>query len=295
MRDETARRRETVSAFPYISRVSSSPREFLAGVGEIFAVFDHRTQDSGNASYGVEVGGRRYFVKTAGDPDDDDSAHLSHAERVGLLRNAAELARSVRHPALPKFHGVVESPRAPMLVYEWADGHLVRSALARVRALPLSEIARLLDAVFDLHAALAERGWVACDFYDGAMIYDFQRRRVRAVDLDCYRRGAFVNEMGRMFGSSRFMAPEEFELGAAIDERTTVFTLGRTAAVLLSDGSLNRAPFRGSDAQYEATLTACRQSPDERFQTVAQFRAAWMLTLTGTGITGVFAPKFAPT
>ena len=213
----------------------------MAGVGKIFAVFDRRTQDSGNESYGVEVGGWRHFVKTAGDPDDVDSARLSHAERVGLLRNAAELARSVRHPALPKFHGVVESPRAPMLVYEWADGHLVRSALARVRALPASEIARLLDAVFDLHAALAERGWVACDFYDGAMIYDFQRRRVHAVDLDCYRRGAFVNEMGRMFGSSRFMSPEEFERGATIDERTTIFTLGRTAAVLLSDGSPPRA------------------------------------------------------
>ena len=276
MRSATSRRRrETVAAFPDIARVSASPREFLAGVGEIFAVFDRRTQDSGNESYGVEVGGRRYFVKTAGDPDDDDSARLSHAERVGLLRNAAELARSVRHPALPKFHGVVESPRAPMLVYEWADGHLVRSALARVRALPAHEIARLLDTIFDLHAALAERGWVACDFYDGAMIYDFQRRRVRAVDLDCYRRGAFVNEMGRMFGSSRFMSPEEFERGATIDERTTVFTLGRTAAVLLSDGSLNRAPFRGSGAQHEATLTACRQSPDARFRTVWEFRAAW--------------------
>ena len=86
------------------------------------------------------------------------------------------------------------------------------SALARVRALPSSEIARLLDAVFDLHAALAERGWVACDFYDGAMIYDFQRRRVRAVDLDCCRRGAFVNETGRMFGSSRFMSPKRSDL-----------------------------------------------------------------------------------
>ena len=166
LRDETARRRETVPAFPYISRVSSSPREFIAGVGEIFAVFDYRTQDSGNASYGVEVGGRRYFVKTAGDPDDDDSARLNHAERVGLLRNAAELARSVRHPALPKFHGVVESPRAP---------------------------------------------------------------------------------------------------------------------------------FRGSDAQYEATLTSCRQTPDERFQTAAQFRAAWMSPDWDWAYRGRFAPKFAPT
>lgn len=260
--------------FPDIARVSASPREFLASIGRIFAVFNRRTQDSGNESYGVEIGERRYFVKTAGDPA-DESAFLNHAERVGLLRNAARLAESVRHPALPQFHRVVESPRGPMLVYDWADGSLARNALGRIRALPRSEIANLLDAIYDLHAALAERGWVACDFYDGAMIYDFQRRRVRAIDLDNYRLGAFVNDKGRMFGSSRFMAPEEFKLGALIDERTTVFTLGRTAAVLLSDGTFDRATFRGSDAQLEAARIACRPSPDDRFQTVPEFRAAW--------------------
>ena len=79
-----------------------------------------------------------------------------------------------------------------------------------------------------------------------------------------------------MFGSTRFMAPEEFELGATIDQRTTVFTLGRTAAVLLSDNSLDRKPFRGSDAQYEIMLRACQENSDARFQTVAQFRDAWL-------------------
>ncbi len=33
--------------------------------------------------------------------------------------------------------------------------------------------------------------------------------------------------MGRMFGSTRFMASEEFELGALIDEQTNVFVMGR--------------------------------------------------------------------
>ena len=53
------------------------------------------------------------------------------------------------------------------------------------------------------------------------------------VDLDSYRDPPFANDMGRMFGSDRFMAAEEYELGARIDERTTVFTMGRTVGVLL--------------------------------------------------------------
>ncbi|MCZ6680279.1 MAG: serine/threonine protein kinase, partial [Candidatus Poribacteria bacterium] len=98
---------------------------------------------------------------------------------------------------------------------------------------------------------------------------------LHVVDLDCYRQGPFTNEMGRMFGSSRFMAPEEFELGAGIDERTNVFTMGRTAAVLLSDGTLERLPFRGSDALYEVIRRACHNDRHKRFDSMAAFYDAW--------------------
>lgn len=39
--------------------------------------------------------------------------------------------------------------------------------------------------------------------------------------------------MGRLWGSSRFMSPEEIELGAKIDERTNVFNIGAIAFGLL--------------------------------------------------------------
>jgi serine/threonine-protein kinase len=129
--------------------------------------------------------------------------------------------------------------------------------------------------VYELHRELAQRGWIAVDFYDGCMMYDFGRQVLRVVDLDNYHDGPFVNHMGRMFGSSRFMAAEEFELGARIDERTSVFTMGRTAAVFLSDGTLERPPFRGSEAMYEVMRRACRDEPSERFGSMAEFYAAW--------------------
>jgi hypothetical protein len=78
-----------------------------------------------------------------------------------------------------------------------------------------------------------------------------------------------------MFGSSRFMAPEEFELGATIDERTTVFTLGRTISNFLGDGTLAAASFRGTPVQHAAMARACREAPADRFQAVAELAAAW--------------------
>jgi serine/threonine-protein kinase len=238
--------------------------------GEVFATFD--TQDSGNVSYGVRIGERRYFMKTAGRIDDPE-----HAARVARLRNAVVIATSCAHRALPVLDHVIESQAGPLLVYDWFDGELLgvpsarrddpASSFARFRALPAPMIAAAVTTIYDLHAQLARAGWVAVDFYDGCLMYDFASEELRVIDLDMYSRGPFTNTMGRMFGSTRFMAPEEFELGARIDERTTVFNLGRASFVFLDE--------RGTATQLAAATRACSPDPAARFATVEGFLAAW--------------------
>jgi len=265
--------------------IEQPPGEYLSENGKVYAVFDAQVQDSGNISYGVQVGQQRFFVKTSGDPH-DTRPFLPHDQRVDLLRNAVRLRRSCSHGALPKLHNVFESPHGPLLVYSWVEGELLhagsatrqdpQSAMQRFRRLPLPEITKALDLIYELHFELAQSGWIAVDFYDGCLIYDFASQEVHVVDLDMYREGPFVNEMGRMFGSSRYMAPEEFERGAFIDERTNVFTMGRTAANLLSDGTLARSAFRGSDAHYDIVLKACSDERRMRYASVGDFYAAWL-------------------
>lgn len=266
------------------TRTSFAPRTYLASIGQIFATFDERTQDSGNVSYGVAVGDQRYFVKTAGDPQ-YQGCLLPHAERVALLRNAIELRRSCSHPALPALHRVVGSPHGPLLAYEWVTGELLKgssreaqdpaSAFCRLVRLPVEDILQMLDAVYQLHAELASSGWIAVDFYDSSLLYDFEARRLKVMDLDHYHRGPFTNTMGRMFGSTRFMAPEEFELGACIDERTTVFTLGRAAAVFLTGGSLEAGDCPCGGAILEVIQRACQTDRAQRFASVATFHETW--------------------
>jgi serine/threonine-protein kinase len=231
-------------------------------LGEVFAVFDR--QDSGNVSFGVRIDGLPYFVKTAGPVDE------SHAQRVARLRTAIEIA-AVAHPTMPALRRVIESPAGPQLVYDWFDGELLgarrelrddpASAFQRFRALPAERTAACLDAVFDLHVALASAGWIAGDFYDGCLMYEFSSGELRVIDLDHYHRGPLTNTLGRMFGSSRFMAPEECERGAVIDERTTVFNLGRAIHVFLGER--------------EVAVRACEPEPARRFATVTDFVAAW--------------------
>ena len=274
-----------MGTFDNLSRIDVSPAEFLATAGRIFAVFGEETQDSGNVSYGVEVGERRLFVKTAGDPS-DGRWFLTHSQRVALLRNAVELYRQYGQLPMAPLRAVIESPHGPVLVHDWAEGELLRggaairndehSAHRRFADLPAERVVDALDGLYALHAHLAAAGWVAVDFYDGCLIYDFAQHRLSVVDLDHYHRGPFVNEMGRMFGSTRFMAPEEFERGATIDQRTTVFSLGRTAAIFLGDGSMERAAFRGSDGLYAVVRQACQKDPADRYPTVSAFHQAWL-------------------
>ena len=212
-----------------VESLNESPGSYLQRTGGVFAIFDEHTQDSGNVSYGVKVDDRCYFIKTAGSPN-DTSANLSHMQRVDLLLNAVKLARSCDHPALPCLHRVIQSPDGPMLVYAWASGELIhatrmkreqpQSAYRRFRRLPAEKILSVLDTIYELHNYLVRLGWIAVDFYDGCLIYDFDSERLQVVDLDMYHKGPFVNAMGRMFGSSRFMAPEEFILNEQITTKS---------------------------------------------------------------------------
>lgn len=257
------------------SEIDVQPSTYVGRLGDTFARFGDGTQDSGNVSYGVRTANARYFVKTAGDRGNTE-AYLGFDDRVGLLRNASELAQSVSHPALPALHAVIESPDGPLLVYAWRDGDLLgrrHPAHDRFKALPTGEIRTALDTLYELHAALDAAGWVPGDFYDSSMLYDFGSRSLTVFDLDSYHRGAYRNTMGRMFGSSQFMAPEEHVTGAPIDTRTTAYVMARTARVLLPEPppaldavlvEATTARFPDYRAFYDAWLTASSTIEESR-------------------------------
>lgn len=228
----------------------------MHGLGEVFA----RIETQSNVVYGVQAaGGARYFVKSSHD-----------AAGAAARRNAVRFASAIRHPALPALRRVIEAADGPVLVYDWVDGEALGRrdpGHERFTALPVEEICARLSVVFDVHRVVAEAGWVAVDFYDSSLIYDFVAARMWVVDLDMYRDGPFRNEMGRMIGSTRFMASEEFELGAVIDEQTTVFTMGRAIQVFLG----RRAP-----AEIAAVAArACEPERARRWASMRDFVDAW--------------------
>jgi len=262
-----------------VDRVGGPLEAYLRGVGEVFVTI--RGHDSNNTSYGVAVADERWFVKHGEDP-----------EAVRLLESAIRFHRAVRHRAIIPLRGSIRTERGLAVVHEWRDGEALNdprapgglprerpdSAHSRFRALPAPEVVAVVDVILDAHLEVARRGFVAVDFYDGALLYDFAGHRGHLCDLDAYRPGPYVLDRDRQYGSTRFMAPEEFERGATIDERTTVLTLGRTAFVFLSDGprgETGRELWRAGPELHRVALRAVSADRNERFASVADLAAAW--------------------
>jgi hypothetical protein len=252
------------SSFLHVSSIDQDVEDYLRAQGAVFQTFGG--YDSGCTGYGLESAGQRWFVK-----------HAWHERALSGLRRAVDIHAAVRHPALPRLRNRFAAPDGLVLVYDWAHGQGLREpgAADRFRHLAPPEAAAAVDTIFDLHAALAARGFVAVDLYDGSFLYDFDARRMYVCDLDEYRAAPFVLDMERLPGSTRFMAPEEWRRGSTIDQVTNVFTLGRVAAVLLGDHAGSAKHFRAGAAPWSIVERATRRDRSQRFQSVAEFVAAW--------------------
>ena len=240
------------------------------GAGEtagVFAVFDQ--QDSGCLSYGANFDERRFFVKTS----------TTDAARRSLL-NAIEFHEAVEHPAIVHPEQATKGNEVT-LVYPWIDGLVLnhatvggsdRSQLARFRSLPVPVVERAISTVLDAHAAVSQSGFVSVDFYDGAMLYDFENNAMHLIDLDEYRPGPFVVQVDRLPGSRTYMAPEEWSEGATIDERTMVFTMGKAIQQLLK---ANTGQWRGTQDQKEVAAKATELQQEDRYQSLASLMDDW--------------------
>lgn len=261
-----------------VEKIEKDLVTYLSSIGNIFTVFNQ--QDSGCISYGVQAAEQNWFVK-----------YSESREAIGYMKNAEAIHQEVAHPQMPKLLNSFTTDLGFALVYEWVDGEVLgtpafpgkegrnqpESPHFRFRQLPLSKVIAALNTVYDVHAYLERKGYVAVDFYDGGMIYDFDRDELHLCDFDCYTKGPFILEMDRLFGSSRFMAPEEFVRGSQIDHLTNVYTMGAAAFVFLADeGGRELRDWRASEALYHVARKAASPERSERYSSVHAFYRAWL-------------------
>ncbi|MGZ9586024.1 serine/threonine protein kinase [Paenibacillus marinisediminis] len=267
--------------------------DWLTSYGEVFAVFDQ--QDSGNLCFGVQSGNEKLFIKYAGAPTIHYKGSIEDA--VAGLKHSISVYEDIQHPALIQLLEHAEYGSGYAAVYKWAEGESLhahwnfdkypkythpQSPNYRFEQLEMKHKLNCLQTIFSLHQTVAESGYVAIDFYDGSIMYDFNTHKTTICDIDFYHRAPYINTMGRMWGSSRFMSPEEFEQGAVIDEITNVFTMGATAYELLgSNRDRSLEEWKASPSLYEVAKRAVNADRSERYPSIKAFIAAWNEAICG--------------
>ena len=184
----------------------------------------------------MEKNNHRYFVKFAGaKPVNFDVCNGKTDLAVEWLKNAVMVYRDLEHPSLIKFIEAEEIGGGYAAVFEWTDAvgmePLNSPDHERFINMPIEKKLRAFEDILSFHANAAAKGYVAIDFYDGSILYDYRSEKVIICDIDFYQKSPYVGEMG-LWGSTRFVSPEECTHGAVMDEVTMVYTMGATAIML---------------------------------------------------------------
>lgn len=76
-------------------------------------------------------------------------------------------------------------------------------------------------------------------------------------------------------GSERFMSPEEFTLGAVIDEVTNVYTVGAMAFAMFANYSREAEVWTLSEEKYLIAKKAVSDNREERWSSLSELLSAW--------------------
>ena len=248
---------------------------FLDEYDEVFRVFDR--QDSGNLCFGVRKGSRKLFLKIAGAETEKSNTQPQNA--VERLMSTARIYDALKHPFLLNLVEHKPIHGGYLQIFDWFDGLCMGKQYGqtdRFLNMPLDEKLDIYRCILDFHRHVNKCGYVAIDFYDGSIMYDFEKKQTRICDIEFYSKMPYVNTMGRMWGSGRFMSPEEFEPGAVIDERTNVFNMGAAAFQLFGGGvDRSRSEWQLDQLRYEMALQAVSINREERFASIAEYAKKW--------------------
>ena len=248
---------------------------FFSEYGTVFKVYDD--QDSGNICFGTEKDGQRYFIKFAGAPTDRGIGTPEDA--VSRLKATLPVYRDLHHKNLIELVEAREIGGGFAMVFKWADGdcmgRMYRASHRRFMQLSIDARQSVFLDILNFFEYIASQNYVAIDFYDGSILYDFEHGKTTICDIDFFRKQPCINDMGRMWGSARFQSPEEYQLGAVIDERTNVYTVGAVAFALFGGYSRTRDKWQLSEKLFGIATKAVSDDRSQRQQSIRQFREEW--------------------
>ena len=268
----------------YITNIAGVPIQlkkpfdlsFINQYGTIFKVVENG-EGSGNICFGVENNNKKYFLKFAGAPKTKfDLAEIEDA--INWLKDAKQVYQDLAHENLIKFIKGEEAGGGYVNIFEWIDaeciGYPSPSSRRKFLNLPAEAKLRAFEDILSFHAHVADKGYVAIDFYADQIMYNFENGKTIICDIDFYQKSPYYGDKGP-WGSSNFVSPEERVPGMRIDEITMVYTMGATAFSIFADYDRSYEKWTLKKSSYDVARKAVSDDRDMRQQSIRQFIYEW--------------------
>jgi serine/threonine protein kinase len=229
-------------------------------------------------------------------------AEVHDQEVLDRFFREARAAAALRHPNIITIYASGQHEHQPYMVMEYVEGDSLADIIRSRKTIPLADklsyIEQLCAGLHFAHRA----GIVHRDIKPANVMVD-REGMLRILDFGIARvEGSGLTQDGALIGSLNYMSPEQM-LGKPIDHRSDIFSVGTVAYELIAyqqafkgninDGLLHRLPHEdppslgvivpGLPAGLEdVVMRALQKSPDNRFQDLAEMRAAVVAVQSGT-------------
>lgn len=273
---------------------------WLNKYGKVFLVIDET--GSGCISFGIEKDNKKYFFKIAGAKTVE--AEISEEESIKLLKEAVIKYKDIKHDNLIKYIDSFDYKKFFAVIYEFAEGECLFdhwnfekykitkeiTPLMKFKRLSVEKRMYVVEKLFSFFETFIDCGYIAVDFYDSSIMYDFEKDNVTFCDIDLFRKLPAINDLGKdYFGTKRLKAPEENKLGAVIDELTSEFTLGAIIFDIFSnvennDERYEKGMFVPNDFEdfelskevYEILMKATSYERNDRYGSIKEFHEEFL-------------------
>ena len=275
---------------------------WLKKYGTVFSVIDET--GSGCICFGVENNQKKYFFKIAGAYTVE--AEVTPEESIKLLKKAVKVYEEIKFDNLIKLIQYFDYENFFVVIYEWAEGKCLfdhwnfdkysknselETPANKFGKLSTYKKIKVIDVLFSFLEEVSNKNYVAVDFYDSSIIYDFENDDITLCDIDLFSKKPCINYLGENYpGTKRLKAPEEYIYNATIDEVTNVYTLGAIIFDIFGEFSkediniryikkslfpCSRENWLLNKESYEILLKATSIERNNRFQTMSEFHYEW--------------------
>lgn len=251
---------------------------FISQYGKVFRIFDDLI--SGAICFGVEKEGKRYFLKFAGAKTVAATGQYLE-DIVTALKLTVPKYRDLKHPLLINQIDAKEIGGGYLAIYDWFDGEgcgwMHPDAQKRFLDIPNKDKLRVYNGILEFHAHVIDCGYIAIDFNNGTILYNFDTNNFAFCDIDFYAKHSQITGWSGIWGDPFLKSPEECRGYSVVTEVSNVYTMGATAFYLFADKDKDSPEkWTLSEELYKVAKKAIEDMRCDRQQTIKEFISEWI-------------------